>query len=112
MKTRVTSGSGWSLSSDEPAPVKKQSSTAPKPHSIKTRSAVSPQPHLRLEKRNGKFVTVISGLHTYGAERLEKIARELKTTCGAGGTVKNGTIEIQGDKLTPIRNWFTKASAK
>ena len=66
----------------------------------------SPVPRIRLEKRAGKAVTVIAGLHAYGAARLDAIARELKSTLGTGGTVKNGTIEIQGDKVTPVKTWF------
>ena len=66
----------------------------------------SPRPRIRLEKRAGKAVTVISGLHTYGSSRLNDIAKELKTTFGTGGTVKNGTIEIQGDKAAPVKAWF------
>ncbi len=66
----------------------------------------SPAPKIRLEKRMGKEVTVISGLHTYGSNRLNAIAKELKITLGTGGTVKNGTIEIQGDKAAPIKTWF------
>jgi translation initiation factor 1 len=69
----------------------------------------SPTPKIRLEKRSGKTVTIVSGLHTYGVERLEKIAKELKSTLGAGGTVKNGIIEIQGDKVTPIKIWFERS---
>jgi len=96
MMEKMTSGPGWSLSSDEkPGPQKKV-------------NPQSPKPKIRVEKRAGKQVTVIAGLHTYGAERLNAIARELKTTCGAGGTVKNGTIEIQGDKVAAIRAWFGK----
>ena len=68
----------------------------------------SPIPKIHLEKRAGKAVTVISGLHTYGIKRLEAIAKELKSTLGTGGTVKNGTIEIQGDKVEPIKTWFVK----
>lgn len=63
-------------------------------------------PKIRLEKRAGKSVTVIAGLHTYGAKRLDNIARELKSLLATGGTVKNGTIEIQGDKVEPIKTWF------
>ncbi|HCM42557.1 MAG TPA: stress response translation initiation inhibitor YciH [Candidatus Omnitrophica bacterium] len=93
---KMTTGPGWSLSSDEkPAPVKKESSNSPKPQ-------------FRIEKRNGKAVTVIAGLHTYGADRLESIAKEIKTKCGCGGTVKNGQIEIQGDKLEQVKAWFAK----
>jgi len=73
---------------------------------IKKDNPRSPVPKIRLEKRAGKSVTVISGLHTYGTARLNVIARELKSTLGAGGTVKNGTIEIQGDKAAQVKAWF------
>jgi translation initiation factor 1 len=44
--------------------------------------------------RNGKIVTVIRGLP---ARQLEERAGELKRLCGAGGAVKDGAVEIQGD---------------
>jgi translation initiation factor 1 len=44
--------------------------------------------------RNGKVVTVIRGLP---ARDLEARAAELKRLCGAGGAVKDGAVEIQGD---------------
>lgn len=66
----------------------------------------SPVPKVRLEKRMGKAVTVIAGLHTYGSDRLNAMAKELKTTLGTGGTVKNGVIEIQGDHIAMIRTWL------
>ena len=69
-------------------------------------SGQSPVPKIRLEKRAGKSVTVISGLHTYGTQRLNDIAKELKTGLGTGGTVKDGAIEIQGDKVADVQNWF------
>ena len=68
---------------------------------------MSPTPKIRLEKRAGKNVTVIAGLHTYGAKRLDNIACQLKSTLATGGTVKNGAIEIQGDKVEVIKKWFT-----
>jgi translation initiation factor 1 len=46
--------------------------------------------------RSGKGVSVISGLPLGGAE-LEALGTRLKKLCGAGGAVKDGTIEIQGD---------------
>ena len=46
--------------------------------------------------RGGKTVTVVRGLRE-GGSRLEARAADLKRLCGAGGTVKDGAIEIQGD---------------
>lgn len=46
--------------------------------------------------RGGKGVSVITGLPLAG-EELDALATRLKKLCGAGGAVKDGTIEIQGD---------------
>ena len=46
--------------------------------------------------RKGKGVSVISGIPSE-AGQLKQIAKKLKQKCGSGGTVKGGTIEIQGD---------------
>jgi translation initiation factor 1 len=46
--------------------------------------------------RAGKAVTVISGL-ALAAPALAALAGELKRRCGSGGTVRDGTIEIQGE---------------
>src|ERR1700733_2452280 len=46
--------------------------------------------------RNGKAVTVISGLALTLAE-LAKLASDLKRRCGCGGTVNENRIEIQGE---------------
>ncbi len=47
--------------------------------------------------RKGKSVTIVSGLR-HNPITMEEIARILKKYCGAGGTVKDGKIEIQGDQ--------------
>jgi translation initiation factor 1 len=41
-------------------------------------------------------VTVVSGLPGTRDE-IVGLARELKRACGAGGTVKEGVLEVQGD---------------
>ena len=46
--------------------------------------------------RGGKIVTVIRGLPERGAA-LEARVGELRRACGAGGTVKDGAVLIQGD---------------
>ena len=45
--------------------------------------------------RKGKGVTLVTGVSLTGDE-LKALALKLKRRCGAGGTIKNGTIEIQG----------------
>ncbi len=46
--------------------------------------------------RKGKGVTIITGVPLAGAE-LSALGKQLKQRCGAGGTVRDGVIEIQGD---------------
>ncbi|MBL0879350.1 stress response translation initiation inhibitor YciH [Serratia ureilytica] len=47
--------------------------------------------------RKGKGVCLITGVDLDDAA-LDKLAAELKKKCGCGGSVKEGVIEIQGDK--------------
>ena len=60
---------------------------------------------LRLEKkgRGGKMVTVIDGLPRNEAF-LKALAQELKRTCGTGGTVGDGGIELHGDLRDRLRD--------
>lgn len=53
--------------------------------------------------RKGKGVCLISGIDEDDAT-LVKIAAELKKKCGCGGAVKDGIIEIQGDKRDLIKS--------
>jgi translation initiation factor 1 len=46
--------------------------------------------------RRGKTVTTIRGVPLPPHE-LRELAAELKRRCGAGGSAKDGVIEIQGD---------------
>jgi translation initiation factor 1 len=64
---------------------------------------------VRLESkgRKGKSVTTITGLLLDG-EGLKKLAGELKTMCGAGGAVKDGVIEIQGDHTAAVMTELKK----
>jgi len=55
------------------------------------------------KKRYGKIVTLISGFDS--TIDIKKIAKELKNRLACGGTVKDGTIELQGEhskKIKPI----------
>jgi translation initiation factor 1 len=51
---------------------------------------------LETKGRKGKGVTVIKGV-PLADEALAQLGKQLKAQCGAGGTVKDGIIEVQGD---------------
>ncbi|HAL3852097.1 TPA: stress response translation initiation inhibitor YciH [Escherichia coli] len=53
--------------------------------------------------RKGKGVCLITGVALDDAE-LTKLAAELKKKCGCGGAVKDGIIEIQGDKRDLLKS--------
>jgi translation initiation factor 1 len=46
--------------------------------------------------RAGKAVIVISGLEL-APDALKALAKDLKQRCGCGGSIKDNTIEMQGD---------------
>lgn len=59
--------------------------------------------------RGGKTVTVVTGFTGIGQAEKEQLAREMQKACGVGGTVKEGRIEIQGDKREEVAGILTKA---
>ena len=61
--------------------------------------------------RGGKIVTVVRGLPEQGAA-LEARLSELKRLCGAGGTMRDGAIEIQGDHRDRISERLTALGYK
>ncbi|MDH3346523.1 MAG: translation initiation factor Sui1 [Desulfobulbaceae bacterium] len=61
--------------------------------------------------RKGKGVSVISGL-PLDEGKLRVLAKQLKQRCGGGGTVKDGTIEIQGDHRELLVTELTKQGYK
>lgn len=54
--------------------------------------------------RGGKEVTVIFGL----TSDLKEWKKEFQKLCATGGTVKNDTIEIQGDHRNKIKNFLSQ----
>ena len=63
--------------------------------------------------RKGQGVTVVTGV-PLDEKGLKALGKQLKAKCGAGGTVKNGVIEIQGDHRDALleelgkRGWTVK----
>lgn len=61
--------------------------------------------------RGGKTVTVISGFQS-SSETLSGLLKKLKAHCGSGGTVKEQTLEIQGDHAQTLLDLLIKAGYK
>ncbi|MBI4848852.1 MAG: translation initiation factor [Nitrospirae bacterium] len=60
------------------------------------------------KRRGGKSVTVIEGLQLPAKDR-EALLKELKTGLGTGGTVKDTSLEIQGDHCDALIAALTKS---
>jgi len=54
------------------------------------------------KRRKGKVVTVVRGLPAAGND-LPALLTQLKSQCGAGGTIDGDNLEIQGDHTDRIR---------
>jgi len=79
-------------------------------------SAVGGRPpqgiRLRLERRaSDRVVTSVSGLPGSAAE-LTALVRALKSACGAGGTVKDRVVELQGDHRDAVEAFLAARGLK
>lgn len=61
--------------------------------------------------RGGKVVSVVKNL-VLTEEDLKSLAKKLKQECGTGGTVKDGVIEIQGERRQRMAEVLTKLGYK
>ena len=53
-------------------------------------------------RRYGKTVTVIDGIDGNDID-IADLAKTLKSRCAAGGTCKDGRIELQGDHMKKVK---------
>jgi len=60
-------------------------------------------------RRGGKTVTVVTGFTGISLAEKEQLAKEIQKACGAGGTVKEGHVEIQGDQREVVARILTDA---
>jgi translation initiation factor 1 len=60
--------------------------------------------------RGGKTVTVIKGFVGIGLPENEHLLRAMRKVCATGGTIKDGQIEIQGDKRNEVARVLTEAN--
>ncbi len=61
--------------------------------------------------RKGKTVTIVTGLQL-NPENLNTLLKQLKNQCGSGGTIKESTIEIQGDQTQKLLQIMTTLGYK
>ena len=57
--------------------------------------------HRETKGRGGKTVTLVKNL-VLSEKDMKDLAKILKRVCGTGGTIKDGSIEIQGDHRQQI----------
>lgn len=55
--------------------------------------------------RGGKAVTLVRGA-PLDAGALAALGKRLRTACGAGGTLKDGVLELQGDHAERVMVWL------
>jgi translation initiation factor 1 len=61
--------------------------------------------------RGGKTVTVVRGLPLL-PDDLAALGKRLRTACGAGGTCKEGVLEVQGDHAERVVVWLNAQGHK
>lgn len=62
--------------------------------------------------RGGRGVTVARNFTGIGLAEIQELAKKMQKACGTGGTVKDGCIEIQGDKRDEMKRILTEAGFK
>ena len=98
---RATRGRGWELISAKRGggSAARTTSDAPEAQSIKVRE----------EKRaQGKVVTVAKGFRLTPGD-LKKLGKQLKSSCGAGGTTLDDAVEVQGHHREQVLKLLTDA---
>ena len=61
--------------------------------------------------RKGKTVTIVRGFQA-SAETLTELLKKLKAHCGAGGTLKENELELQGDHKQKVVEFLIKLGYK
>jgi translation initiation factor 1 len=82
--------------SSEEGDLRRKESAARKATSLPPREQTA-YLHRDSKGRGGKVVTLVKNL-ILSEDDMKELAKRLKQACGSGGTVKDGMIEIQGER--------------
>jgi len=77
---------GWSSDNRDKKKVKRVEIKEPNKHLL----------YISKEKRRGKVVTIIKPFYLELSE-FKKVLKELKSKLGSGGTIKENSLELQGE---------------
>jgi len=84
---------GWSADNKDPRkPAASMEIKAPERHRL----------YCSKEKRRGKVVTIVQPFYLEKKE-LQRLIKTIKKRLGTGGTVKDNTLELQGDIAAPVQ---------
>ena len=64
------------------------------------------------QSRGGKSLTVAKNFIGISLAEKQDLAKKIQKACSVGGTVKDGCIEIQGDKREEMKRILTEAGFK
>ena len=96
--------------SSEQGDLRKQKNQAPGTKSLPPQQQTA-YLHRESSGRGGKAVTLVKNL-VLSMEDRKALAKKLKETCGTGGTIKDGVIEMQGEQRQMIAEVLQKMGYK
>lgn len=68
----------------------------------KKKKIVELEAHFSLKGRAGKPVVILKGFVNFNRKDLKLLAKSIQSKLGIGGSVKNDTIILQGDKRNKL----------
>ena len=83
----------------------------PKKEKVQIKEPSKHQLYIAKEKRRGKIVTIIKPFYLELSE-LKKLLKSLKKELGSGGTIKDNSIELQGEVSQKVRDILLKRGFK
>jgi len=84
---------GWSSDNKQKQKIEKQTTKEPSKHSL----------YISKERRRGKIVTIVQPFYLPKNE-LKTLLKNIKSSLGCGGTIKDNSLEFQGEVSQKLRD--------